>query len=230
MSSRHIEGNGKRTMTRLKHVLANLHSGGTPDTNNDDYWSNDDTGIPWVAIGDMSNTSHVLSTEKRITEIGRKSKRIRVLLPGTLVYSMYASIGHVSQLKISAVVNQAILGFEFAKEVNQEFAKWWLRHLQPILVAEANSNTQDNLNAEKVRNLPFPVIALDLQQSISEYLDRETARIDALIAEKQMLELLRRSCGKWQLISQAVTKGLDPNVPMKPSGLDWLVDIPAHWG
>jgi restriction endonuclease S subunit len=187
----HLTGNTQRGSARLKHVLSALISGGTPDTNNDDYWSNDDEGIAWVAIGDMSTTAKVHFTEKKITGSGLSSKRLQVMPPGTLIYSMYASMGHVAELAIPATINQALLGFEFTKNVEPGFVKWWLRHLQPMLLAEASSNTQDNLNADKVRNLPFPDVDRNSQICIASYLDRETARIDRLIAEKErMLALL----------------------------------------
>jgi type I restriction enzyme S subunit len=224
----HLTGNIHRGSARLKHVLTALISGGTPDTNNDDYWSDDDEGIAWVAIGDMSTTALVRFTEKKVSESGLASKRLQVMPPGTLIYSMYASMGHVAELAIPATINQALLGFEFVEDVEPSFAKWWLRHLQPVLLAEASSNTQDNLNADKVKNLPFPAIDLATQVCIANYLDRETARIDRLIAEKErMLALLdeKRSA----LISRVVTRGLDANAPIKPSGLEWLGEIPAHW-
>ncbi|GAB6046612.1 hypothetical protein JCM19379_04350 [Methyloparacoccus murrellii] len=75
-------------------------------------------------------------------------------------------------------------------------------------------------------HLPFP--SQDTQRFIANYLDRETARIDGLIAEKErMLALLEEK--RAALISRVVTRGLDPNVPLKPSGLEWLGEIPAHW-
>ncbi|HIH8982733.1 TPA: restriction endonuclease subunit S [Serratia marcescens] len=74
--------------------------------------------------------------------------------------------------------------------------------------------------------LPFP--SLDIQRLIANYLDRETARIDGLIAEKErMLELLEEK--RAALINRVVTRGLDPNAPLKPSGQEWLGEIPAHW-
>lgn len=74
--------------------------------------------------------------------------------------------------------------------------------------------------------LPFP--RLDIQRLIANYLDRETARIDGLIAEKErMLELLEEK--RAALINRVVTRGLDPNAPLKPSGQEWLGEIPAHW-
>jgi type I restriction enzyme S subunit len=75
-------------------------------------------------------------------------------------------------------------------------------------------------------HLPFP--GQDVQRLIANYLDRETARIDGLIAEKErMLALLEEK--RAALISRVVTRGLDPNAPLKPSGQKWLGEIPAHW-
>ena len=66
------------------------------------------------------------------------------------------------------------------------------------------------------------------QRAIAAFLDRETARIDGLVAKKErLIELLQEK--RTALITRAVTKGLDPNVPMKDSGVEWLGEIPAHW-
>ena len=68
----------------------------------------------------------------------------------------------------------------------------------------------------------------DEQRAIAAFLDRETARIDALVAKKErLIELLQEK--RTALITRAVTKGLDPTVPMKDSGVEWLGEIPAHW-
>lgn len=73
-----------------------------------------------------------------------------------------------------------------------------------------------------------PLPPLDAQRRIARYLDEKTARIDGLIEKKRAL--LDRLAEKRQaLITRAVTKGLNPAAPMKPSGIDWLGDIPAHW-
>src|SRR5690606_2484733 len=66
------------------------------------------------------------------------------------------------------------------------------------------------------------------QRAIAAFLDRETARIDALVAKKErLIELLQEK--RTALITRAVTKGLDPTVPMKDSGVEWLGEVPAHW-
>ncbi|MEW6595763.1 MAG: restriction endonuclease subunit S [Thermodesulfobacteriota bacterium] len=92
----------------------------------------------------------------------------------------------------------------------------------------ANGVTRFGLPQDAVGGSFFPVPPLEEQTAIAAFLDRETARIDGLIARKQRLvELLQEK--RTALISRAVTKGLDPNVPMKDSGIEWLGEIPAHW-
>ena len=90
------------------------------------------------------------------------------------------------------------------------------------------SAAQPGLAIDRIKELFIPVPPLPEQQAIAAYLDRETSRIDSLIAKKQrLLSLLdeRRTA----LISRAVTKGLDVNVEMKPSGMEWLGNIPENW-
>jgi type I restriction enzyme, S subunit len=85
-----------------------------------------------------------------------------------------------------------------------------------------------NLDAESYFNEPVPLPPPKLQRKIASFLDRKTAAIDALIAKKErLIELLQEK--RQALITQAVTKGLDPTAPMKESGVQWLGAIPAHW-
>ncbi|MGP4672214.1 restriction endonuclease subunit S [Agrobacterium salinitolerans] len=81
---------------------------------------------------------------------------------------------------------------------------------------------------EIVGHQPLPLPPLETQQRIARFLDEKTARIDGLIEKKRAL-LERLAEQRQALITRAVTKGLNPDVPMKPSGIDWLGDIPAHW-
>lgn len=96
------------------------------------------------------------------------------------------------------------------------------------LELEATGVTRYGLPKDAIGLAVLPLPPLKTQTVIANYLDRETARIDTLIAEKErMLALLEEK--RAALISRAVTRGLDPNVPMKPSGLEWLREIPARW-
>ena len=99
---------------------------------------------------------------------------------------------------------------------------------QGVFVAGGNPNTIDHLTAVKLRHYRFPFAPPEEQRAIVASLDRETARIDALVAKKErLIELLEEK--RTALITRAVTKGLDPNAPMKDSGVEWLGEIPAHW-
>jgi type I restriction enzyme S subunit len=90
------------------------------------------------------------------------------------------------------------------------------------------SAAQPGLSVEMVSNLFIPVPPLREQHAIATFLDRETAKIDALVEEqRRLIELLKEK--RQAVISQAVTKGLNPNVPMKDSGIAWLGEVPAHW-
>ncbi len=81
---------------------------------------------------------------------------------------------------------------------------------------------------EHVGSIPMPLPPSAEQTTIAAALDRETARIDALIAKKtRFIELLKEK--RQALITHAVTKGLDPNVKMKDSGMEWIGDVPEHW-
>src|SRR5207253_6072819 len=88
--------------------------------------------------------------------------------------------------------------------------------------------TIQNVSADKYANLPVPIPSLLEQSAIIAFLERETARINTLIAKKErLIDLLQEK--RAALISHVVTKGLDPTVPMKDSGVEWLGEIPEHW-
>ena len=91
-----------------------------------------------------------------------------------------------------------------------------------------NRATIAHFTSEKFGDLPIPVPPLSEQRAIAAFLDRETAKIDALVAKQgRLIELLQEK--RSALISHAVTRGLDSDVPMKDSGVEWLGTIPAHW-
>jgi type I restriction enzyme, S subunit len=87
---------------------------------------------------------------------------------------------------------------------------------------------QPHLNAEELGKVLLVLPPQTEQLAINKFLDRETGKIDALVAEQERLIALLKE-KRQAVISQAVTKGLDPGVPMKPSGVEWLGEVPAHW-
>ena len=79
-----------------------------------------------------------------------------------------------------------------------------------------------------LQNFQIPIPSDPEQTHIAAFLDRETAKIDALVAEqRRLMELLKEK--RQAVISHAVTQGLNPHAPMKPSGIEWLGDVPEHW-
>ena len=92
----------------------------------------------------------------------------------------------------------------------------------------ANGITRFGLGGDAIRTGLFPVPPIDEQEAIADFLDRETAKIDALVAKKeQLIKLLKEK--RTAIITRAVTRGLDPRAPMKDSAVEWLGAIPAHW-
>jgi type I restriction enzyme, S subunit len=97
-----------------------------------------------------------------------------------------------------------------------------------VFAAGGNQNTIDHLTAVQLRHYRLPFASPDEQRTIVAFLDRETARIDGLVVKKErLIELLQEK--RAALITRAVTKGLDPSVPTKDSGVEWLGQIPVHW-
>jgi type I restriction enzyme S subunit len=97
------------------------------------------------------------------------------------------------------------------------------------LFALSTASTIQHLPAEKLRVVRYPSPPRWQQRAIADYLDRETARLDGLVAAKErVLGLLAEK--RRALITRAVTRGLDARVPLRDSGIPWLGEIPAHWG
>lgn len=110
------------------------------------------------------------------------------------------------------------------------FLFYWLRsdHIVDEICARSVGISYPAINPSDFPGLPVAVPEHREQQVIADFLDRRTAAIDALIEKKErLIGLLEEK--RQALITQAVTKGLDPSVPMKDSGVEWLGEVPAHW-
>ena len=106
-----------------KYLLSLLYSGGTPSVSNNDFYCFEG-GTPFVSISDMSTVDYVLSTQKRLTDSGLKDKNLKVLPIGTILYSIYATVGAVSELKIAAAISQAMLALQVNSKVDKSFYKY----------------------------------------------------------------------------------------------------------
>jgi hypothetical protein len=143
---------------RLKHVVDKWSAGATPTSTNPEYWVDPPEGTPWVAIGDISGRRYVEATARALTDEGLAATGQVVAPAGTLLFAMYASVGEIAELGRPAAFNQAMLGLTVNDPVDRAFLVEWLMMLRPLLTLFARSNTQDNLNADAVRNLPYTTL------------------------------------------------------------------------
>lgn len=121
----------------------------------------------------------------------------------------------------------ARFGFDTDK-LDSRYWFYFLKGLEPILKEFAGGTTIPHLDSSKIMEEAYPIPSMEEQQAIVHYLDYKVAKIDKLIFENeaQVKELEKY---RTAVISEVVTKGLNPNVPMRDSGIQWIGEIPAHW-
>ena len=225
--------------SRLKFIIDDFVSGGTPDSSNPGYYDEFNEGIPWITISDMSTKNIINKTQASLTELGIKNKNLKVLKKGTIIYSIFATLGKVSILSIDAVTNQAILGLIINRnKIKNQYLKYWLINIEKTLKYYSSSNTQENLNTNKVKNFKI-IYDKDRiqQQKIANFLDIKTSEFDSIISKKEQL-IEKLEAAKKSLISEVVTgkvKIVDGKLvdrkpeEMKDSGVEWLGTIPKDW-
>jgi type I restriction enzyme, S subunit len=125
--------------------------------------------------------------------------------------------------------HQRVYMLNHFREVSGPFLFQFLReNFYKVALEGGAKSTVDSLRRPLFTNFPVSFPPADEQHSIVQFVHREAAKIDELVAEQQrLMELLKEK--RQAVISHAVTKGLNPHAPMKPSGIEWLGDVPAHW-
>ncbi|KAA8675641.1 restriction endonuclease subunit S [Vibrio gigantis] len=145
---------------------------------------------------------------------------------------MKAWQGSYGVSKFTGIVSPAYFVFDFTKAINPEFFNWAIRSkLYVSFFGSASDGVrigQWDLSKTRMKVIPFVLPSEEEQSLIANFLDKKTTQInDAIAIKEQQISLLKER--KQIIIQQAVTQGLDPNVPMKDSGVDWIGKIPAHW-
>jgi len=188
--------------------ISKAFAGGTPESSNPEYWD-DAEGTPWIAIGDMSDVTRVLSTSKAVSMLGRTIKRLPFGEPGDVLFAMYASVGATAILGIRATWNQAILGLRIdSRLADEKFVFFLLKGISDVWNLLSNSNTQANLNQHSVMHLRISLPGKSEQAKIAAYLDQETFQIDILVEKtRRAIELLKER--RQALITQVVTGKID---------------------
>lgn len=129
----------------------------------------------------------------------------------------------------TGLVSPAYIVLANKRKDNRFFYYWFaFMYYTEVFNHLGDSGVRSSLNATDVLNLPVPSISIDEQQRIADHLDRQCAAIDASI-EKEKESIARLEEYKQSVITEAVTRGLNPTVPMKDSGIEWFGQIPVHW-
>lgn len=132
----------------------------------------------------------------------------------------------------TGIVSPAYYIFDFIKSINPQFFHWAIRSkIYVSFLGSASDGVrigQWDLSKSRMKSIPFIIPSNDEQQKIAQFLDDKTAKIDQAVdlAEKQ-IALLKEH--KQILIQNAVTRGLNPDVPLKDSGVEWIGKVPEHW-
>jgi Restriction endonuclease S subunits len=213
---------------RLKFISKKIQTGTTPPTNSEEYYQ--DGEIYWFSPSDFLDSQIYLKEAKK--KLNRKvldDGIVKKIPKGSiLIIGIGATLGKVGLLDVDATSNQQVNAILLDSYNNSKFFVYFLLVSQEILKVISNATTLGILNQEKTKQIPLTIPPLPEQQAIANFLDYKTKQIDALINKKEaLLEKLDEK--RTAIISHAVTKGLDPNVPMKDSGIEWLGEIPEHW-
>lgn len=209
---------------RIKH-LTPVKRGASPRPIDDPKYFDDEGEFAWVRIADVSASERYLeTTTQRLSEVGESLSVKR--WPGDLFLSIAGTVGKPIITKIKCCIHDGFVYFPDFKGSN-EFLFYVFACGQPYL-GLGKMGTQLNLNTDTVGSILIGLPPADEQEAIVKFLDFKTAQIDALIAKKKAL-LDKLAEKRTALISHAVTKGLDPSVSLKDSGVAWLGTIPVGW-
>ena len=195
--------------------------------------TDEEKDIDYVEISGVS-LSHGIEEFERTTFGHAPSRARRKVRSGDILISTVRTylraIARVDEASPDLIASTGFCVVRPSDDVNSGFLGWVAKS-EPFVsevVARSVGVSYPAVNASELVTIDMPLPPLDTQRRIARFLDEKTARIDGLIEKKRTL--LDRLAEKRQaLITRAVTKGLNPDAPMMPSGVDWLGDTPAHW-
>ena len=180
-------------------------------------------GLPLIRIRDINS----LDTE--VYYMGNDYPQNSLIAQGDVLIGMDGDFNIAKWKGPKAILNQRVCKYD---EANSELNKNYIYFLMPLILSDINktkyATTVKHLSAGDLSDMILPIPPVDEQATIAGYLDEVTAKVDSLIAEKQeQVEDLRKY--RTSLITETVARGLNPDAPLRPSGIEWLGDIPEHW-
>ncbi|MEG1385354.1 MAG: restriction endonuclease subunit S, partial [Oscillospiraceae bacterium] len=171
--------------------LCDIQSGGTPSRSNKDYWVNGT--VPWVKIGDIKS-KYVEDTKEYITDLGLQNSSAKLLDKGTILYTIFATLGETAILNIDACTNQAIAGLKITSgKVLTDFLFYFLISKKQSVIEIGRGVAQNNINLSILKNMQVKLPPLDEQKKISNELDKTTDIITKRKIQLEKLDLLVKS-------------------------------------
>ena len=206
--------------------LFSLYAGATPKSDNPENW---DGTIPWITPADYQTEDKYISGGKRtISQKGMDSCATTLLPANSIVFSKRAPIGLVIMNANPLCTNQGCMGCVPKKDAISKYYYFAMSVFTEQFELYGAGTTFKEISASNLGNFILPAPPLSDQQFIADYLDEKCGEIDSLIRlQEQMIEKLK--IYKQSVITEAVTKGLDPNAKLVPSGIDWIGEIPEGW-
>ena len=208
---------------KVKHFY-HFITGFTPDSKNESFY--DESGVPWVTISDMGG-KFVTGTKNGISSNYISIKNPTIIPSNSLLYSFKLSVGQVARTIFDVYTNEAIASFLPSDNISLDYLFY---SSQVCIIENANENIYGAklLNQDLINNATIIFPPLNEQQKIASFLDRKCSEIDEMIGlQEQIIEELKAY--KQSVITEAVTKGLNPDVPMKDSGIEWIDLMPVSW-
>ena len=205
-----------------------IGSGTTPSTSKKEYYDDNGNGKYWLQTGDLED-GIVYDTSKKVSNIAIKKCNLTFYPIDSIIIAMYgATIGKVGILGIESATNQACCVIPVTQKQIAKYFFYEFLACKPALLIAAIGGGQPNISQDTIKKLKIVIPPIIEQAAIATYLDTHCAKIDNLISIQQKRIALLQEL-KQSVITYAVTKGLNPNVEMKQSGVEWIGDVPKHW-
>lgn len=201
-------------------------AGATPKSGEASFWDGD---IPWITPADYTTEGvYVSAGHKSITQDGLNSCATSLIPEGSIIFSKRAPVGLVAINSNSLCTNQGCLSCVPKDSVDAKYYYYVMSIYGEQFDLFASGTTFKEISADAFANFKLPYPDYETQKRITSFLDTKCAEIDALIAAKEKTNALLKE-RRQSIIYEAVTKGLDPTVPMKDSGVEWIGEIPEGW-
>ena len=172
--------------------ICDFISGGTPSKSKNEYWKNGN--IPWIKISDFKD-KYIKFSEEKITKIGLENSSAKILKKGTILYTIFASVGKVAILDIEATTNQAIVGINLKEDnsIDKDFLYYFLSSIENNIKKQARGVAQNNINISILKNINIPILPMSFQKNIVKTLNKLENILENFKQKKLLINFLNKS-------------------------------------